>query len=59
MLHAGLDLSRRRLDFCLLGSDGVVAETGAVAPDGDGLRGFVRLVTLRHGPWPVSAGSSR
>jgi transposase len=48
MLHAGLDLSRRRLDYCLLRGDGVVVETGAVAPDADGLAGLVRLVELRH-----------
>jgi transposase len=54
MLHAGLDLSRKRLDFCLLREDGVVVETGAVGPDGDGLRGFARLIELRHRQ-PVSA----
>jgi transposase len=54
MLHAGLDLSRRRLDFCLLREDGVVVETGAVSPDADGLRGFARLVALRHNA-PVAA----
>jgi transposase len=42
MLHAGLDLSRRRLDVCLLGERGeLVAETAA-APDADGLRGLAR-----------------
>src|SRR5919197_605721 len=42
MLHAGLDLSRRRLDVCLLDEGGqVVAET-AVPPDADGLRGLTR-----------------
>jgi len=55
MLHVGLDLSRRRLDYCLLRGDGVVVETGAVAPDGDGLRGLVRVVALRHGSGPVAA----
>jgi transposase len=55
MLHAGLDLSRRRLDYCLLGDDGERVETGAVAPDADALAGLVRLVALRHGSWPVNA----
>jgi transposase len=55
MLHAGLDLSRRRLDYCLLRGDGVVVETGAVAPDRDGLRGLARLVALRHARQPVAA----
>ena len=31
MLHAGLDLSRRRLDFCLLDERGETVEVGAVA----------------------------
>ena len=40
MLHVGLDLSRRRLDVCLLDRHGeLVAET-AVPPDADGLRGL-------------------
>src|SRR3954451_9212917 len=55
MLHAGLDLSRRRLDYCLLRGDGVVVETGAVAPDRDGLCGLARLVALRHARQPVAA----
>jgi len=42
MLHAGLDLSRRRLDVCLLDeAGGVLAET-AVPSDADGLRGLAR-----------------
>jgi len=40
MLHAGLDLSRRRLDYCLLDEAGERVEVAAVAPDGDGLRGL-------------------
>jgi transposase len=55
MLHAGLDLSRKRLDYCLLDDDGERVERGAVAPDGDGLAGFVRLVELRHGTRAVIA----
>src|ERR671931_2067945 len=55
MLHAGLDLSRRRLDYCLLGGDGERVASGAVAPDADALAGLVRLVELRHGPRPVRA----
>jgi transposase len=55
MLHAGLDLSRRRLDYCLLGDEGERVEVGAVAPDGDALAGLVRLIELRHGPGPVCA----
>jgi transposase len=55
MLHAGLDLSRRRLDFCLLAEGGERVEVGAVAPDGDGLDGFARRVDRRFGPVGVRA----
>jgi transposase len=56
MLHVGLDLSRRRLDYCLLdGGDEERVERGAVAPDADALAGLVRLIELRHGPRPVCA----
>jgi hypothetical protein len=53
MLHAGLDLSRRRVDYCLLDEAGGRVEVGAAPPDGDGLADLVRLVELRHGPVPV------
>jgi hypothetical protein len=44
MLHAGLDLSRRRLDICLLDETGeLVAETAA-PPDVGGLRGLAERV---------------
>jgi hypothetical protein len=36
MLHAGLDLSRRRLDICLLDEQGEVLVETAVPPDADG-----------------------
>jgi transposase len=55
MLHAGLDLSRRRLDYCLLDEGGERVEVGAAPPDGDGLRGFARKIEARHGPVPVRA----
>jgi transposase len=55
MLHAGLDLSRKRLDYCLLAGDGERVQTGAVAPDADALAGLVRVVELRHGAGPVCA----
>lgn len=49
MLHVGLDLSRRRLDFDLLCEDGSRVERGAVPPDADGLRGLVhRLEVYRE-----------
>jgi transposase len=49
MLHAGLDLSRTRLDYCLLDEQGERVDVGAAPPDGDGLRGLARRVKLRHG----------
>ena len=42
MLHAGLDLSRRRLDVCLISGEGEVVGEFAVSPDADGLRGLAR-----------------
>jgi transposase len=50
MLHAGLDLSRKRLDYCLVGADGRPLETGVAAPDADGLDAFARRVEHRWGP---------
>lgn len=49
MLHAGLDLSPRRLDYCLLDARGDRVEVGAAPPAGDGLRGFARGIEDRHG----------
>ena len=49
MLHAGLDLSRKRLDFHLLDRAGETVDVGAAPPDGDGLRGLaVRLSRHRE-----------
>src|SRR5262245_12673558 len=53
MLYAGLDLSRKRLDFHLLDGDGGTVERGASAPDADGLRGLTQRLD-RHGV-PVRA----
>src|SRR5262249_13437793 len=39
MLYAGLDLSRKRLDFHLLDGEGATVEVGASPPDADGVRG--------------------
>ena len=48
MLHVGLDLSRRRLDICVLDGHGeLVAET-AVPADADGLRGLARRLAGRR-----------
>ncbi len=53
MLHAGLDLSRRRLDVCLLDESGAAVAQTAAPPDADGLAGLVRRLG-RHGE-PVRA----
>jgi transposase len=53
MLHAGLDLSRKRLDFCLLDESGQRVEVGAAPPDADGLRSLAQRLA-RHGQ-PVEA----
>src|SRR3989442_11242898 len=38
MLHVGLDLSRKRLDVCVLGADGDPLEVTTAIPDAGGLR---------------------
>jgi transposase len=42
MLHAGLDLSRHRLDVHVMNDAGEPVQVTAVAPDADGLRGLAR-----------------
>src|SRR6266536_3625381 len=44
MLYVGLDLSRKRLDFCLLDELGERVEVGAAPPDADGLRSLTTRV---------------
>src|SRR6266576_120040 len=44
MLYAGLDLSRKRLDFCLLDQLGEKVEVGAAPTDADGLRGLAARI---------------
>jgi transposase len=53
MLHAGLELSRKRIDFHLLDCAGKPVETGAAPPDADGLVGLVRRLA-KHGE-PIMA----
>src|SRR5918996_3744437 len=53
MLYAGLDLSRKRLDFHLLDGEGATVEVGAASPDADGLGGLSERLA-RHGA-PISA----
>jgi len=54
MLHAGLDLSRRKLEVCLLSEEGAHLDQLAVAPDVDSLRTFARRIDEVHAE-PVSA----
>jgi transposase len=50
MLHAGLDLSRNRLDVCLLSDAGEIVEEFKAPADLDGLIGLVRRVDRRREP---------
>ena len=50
MLHAGLDLSRKRLDVCLLTEHGELIDHITAPPDGDGLCGLARRVAPFGGP---------
>jgi transposase len=54
MLHAGLDLSRRKIDVCLLSDQGDHLDQLAVAPDVDSLRTLARRIDEVHGE-PVCA----
>jgi transposase len=54
MVHAGLDLSRKRLDVELVAEDGTRLGYTAVMPDVDGLRSLARRVDEWHGQ-PVRA----
>jgi transposase len=53
MLYAGLDLSRKRLDFHLLDVEGATVEVGAAPPDADGLLGLTQR--LDHHREPIHA----
>ena len=50
MLHVGLDLSRKKLDFHLLGEQGETVEVGASPPDQDGLRSLAERLHLYRQP---------
>jgi transposase len=54
MLHAGLDLSRKKLDVCLLSDKGEHLDQLAVPPDVDSLRRLARRIGEVHGE-PVCA----
>src|SRR5438034_10919661 len=48
MLHAGLDLSRKKLDVCVLSDQGEHLDQLAVPPDVDSLRRLARRVVEVH-----------
>jgi transposase len=48
MLHAGLDLSRKKLDVCLLSDRGEHLDQLAVPPDVDSLRRLARRIEEVH-----------
>jgi transposase len=54
MLHAGLDLSRKKVDVCLLSEQGERLDQLAVPPDADALRSLARRIEESYGE-PVCA----
>ena len=56
MLHAGLDLSRKRLDFDLRDADGVLVET---TPDAAGQAALVQRMARRRQPVRASIESMK
>src|SRR6516164_6195811 len=48
MLHAGLDLSRKKLDVCLLSDEGEHLDQLALPPDVDSLRRLARRIEEVH-----------
>jgi transposase len=50
MLYAGLDLSRKRLDFHLLDEAGATVAVDAAPPDADGLHGLARRIGRHRQP---------
>jgi transposase len=50
MLHVGLDLSRGRVDVCLISSEGELVERFRAPADRDGLYGLTRRVAVYDEP---------
>ena len=59
MLHAGLDLSRKKLDICLLSDEGEHLDQLVVAPDVDSLRGLARRLEAVYAESRSRPSSSR
>ena len=50
MLHVGLDLSRKRLDACVVDERGELIVETTAPPDADGLRGLARRLDVAGEP---------
>jgi len=50
VLHVGLDLSRKRVDVCLISSEGELVEHFRAPADRDGLYGLTRRVAVYGEP---------
>src|SRR5438128_944504 len=50
MVHVGLDLSRRRVDVCVLSHEGELVEELAAPPDAGGLRYLVSKLARHREP---------
>lgn len=50
MLYAGLDLSRKRLDVCLLDEGGTKVAVTTAPPDVDGLCGLTKRLAVHDQP---------
>lgn len=50
MLHVGLDLSRRRVDVCVISSEGELVDYFPAPADRDGLYGLSRRVAVYDEP---------
>jgi predicted NBD/HSP70 family sugar kinase len=48
MLHVGLDLSRKRVDVCLISGEGELVDHLAAPCDGDSLRRLTDRVARKH-----------
>jgi len=54
MLHVGLDLSRKRVDACLISDQGELVDELAAPFDEDGLRHLSERLAAKHA-WCVTA----
>jgi transposase len=50
VLHVGLDLSRKRVDVCLISDQGELIDRFTATPDRDGLYGLARRVAVYGEP---------